>query len=120
MKCVSKISCYDSEGKLYSIHNCGYLLDKIIRNYQIFSKNYHVYEETVNLLESLTLTKIKDYLYEQTIDCDKAYVVHVNKYKGNYRLVTETIVRKRDKLRFNDFFHAEHMVTIKTITTKLL
>ena len=120
LKSDEKISCFDSEGKVYTIHHCRYLLGQIIRCYQIPSANYHVSEEAIKLWESITTADINDHSYDETIVCDKADGVQVNKYKGNARVGTKVVIQKNEKLRFNDVFHAEHMVSIKTIVTMLL
>ena len=115
-----KISYTDSDKREYQITNCRYLLGQIIRSYYLPPTNYHISVAAMALWNRITSADIHKHFYAETIVCDRADDVEVNIYKGNAKSGEKTKIMMNSRLRYNDVFHNEHMVSVKTITTQLL
>lgn len=109
----------DSDGHV--LWGCNYLLNQVLRQYDIPKDHYYVSERAAKLWESITSGKIMDYYYKCRVVLDKADGTVVLKcYKGASNSYTEWTPKKGEKLIYRDVFHDEHIVPINVLIKELV
>ena len=103
----------------HALFNCGYLLNQVLRNYQIRDDHYHISKKAASLWAMLTSDSIDGYTYDEMIQCDRADDTEVQVYKGSENEAKSKKIRKNAKIKFNDAFHCEHTIPIKVIIWEL-
>lgn len=104
----------------HTLFNCKYLLGQVLRNYQIPPKNYYISVKAKKMWEELTSADINDYFYDERFICDCVKdSVSVKKFTGAKNEGEYSPVRENEKIKFNDVFHAEHIIPIKVIIEEL-
>lgn len=98
-----------------------YLLNQVLRQYDIPKDHYYVSERASKLWKRITSEEIMDYYYQKKVTLDKADgTVTLRCYKGSSSHYTEWTPQNGDKLTYRDVFHDEHIVPIKIIINELV
>ena len=110
----------ENNGKSYYIWNCDYLLNQVIRHYDIPQERYYYSKAAKELWKSLGFD-IKDlktkYYREQITSLNNN--VRCLLFKGSASEPYKQVVNKGDVFPFNDAFHLEHVIPISKIIDEL-
>mgnify|MGYP003319230607 CR=1 FL=1 len=113
---TTKDGFYEIRDGKHAIFGCRYLLNQIIREYELPNDHYLVSEGALAEWKRLGLEKenINKYYYHEIIKLNGVYKYY--RYKGADKTPT---LEESDWFRFNDIFHLEHIVPIKMIIKRL-
>lgn len=107
------------------LKSCNYLLNQILRQWDIPKENYYVSKAADALWKELASEddSINNYTYTQKVKFNKDNPVTVDVYKGSEKKGTPTKLSKDDKenntFKFNSVFHEEHIIPICVVMDKL-
>lgn len=109
------------DGK-HQINSCRYLLNQVLRQYQIPEDHYYVTEKANDLWNRLeTGENIKTKFYKEAIVCHNKQPILAATYKGNE---TKSCGYKKlingQTFKYREVFHNEHIVPIELIIRELL
>lgn len=115
--CIS----YKSEIREYKIKNVGYLLNQIIRQYEVPKSHYLISKKAKELWESVTDENIDNYYYKMSVKCKPDTHIKLMKYIGASKTPTQEIdLSKKKRFCYNDIFHDDHIIPVSVIIEKLL
>lgn len=112
------ISKYNKEEKY--LWNCKYLLNQVLRNYNVPPERYHVSKAAKELWDSITDDDIKNYYYHEKVVNTKSDSVCVVEYKGSSKSGHERAIKKGEGFVYRDVFHNEHAIPIDTIMNEII
>lgn len=105
--------------KLYKLWASSYLLNQILRQWNIPSNHSYVSVKAKNLWDKLSSKNIFDYHYTNMVICENKEPIKVKIYKGAENKYFETNLIYGNKFKFNSVFHEEHIIPISTIIENL-
>lgn len=112
---------YKDKDKTYYLWNCDYLLNQVIRHYNIPQERYYYSKEAKELWESLGF-ELKDlktkYCREQINPLNNN--VRCLLFSGSSNKPYKESVSSSDAFPFKDAFHLEHIVPIAKIIEELV
>ena len=108
------------KGKDKYLWNCNYLLNQILRNYDVPPERYHVSKAAKELWDSITDKNIRDYYYHQKVVNEKLDEVEIIEFKGSSKNGTKRTMHKGDSFVYRDVFHNEHVIPISMIIDELV
>ena len=97
----------------------NYLLNQAIRQYIIPDENWHLSEKAKALWNSITSKDIREYNYQQPIECDCANHTRAMRYIGANLKGSKIKIKRGDIIPFNKLFTAEHMTPVADIKKEL-
>lgn len=107
------------DGK-HKIEGTKYLLNQILRQYDIPKQNYLITKKAIDLWQQLSNDNINNYFYRDTVVCKNTLPVDVKIYKNNSNSFTYLTLNKDDKFTYKDVFHNEHIIPIEIIIRQLV
>lgn len=102
------------------LHTCKYLLNQVLRQYNIPQKNYFISVKAKQLWDQLTDKDINNYFYREKIKCNNNQPVIVKSYIGTSNKFIEKTLKAGDSFIYKDIFHNEHIIPIEVVIKKLL
>lgn len=111
---------YKDKDKTYYLWNCDYLLNQVIRHYNIPQERYYYSKEAKELWKSLgfELKDLKTKYYREQINPLKDNV-RCLLFSGSSNKPYKESVSSSDAFPFKDAFHLEHIVPIAKIIDEL-
>lgn len=103
------------------LNECAYLLNQMIRQYQLPPNHYFVSEKAQLLWEQISSDSIFNYSYRDKVTKNTHGDIVIDKFRGSERTpYITTTISQGDKFVFNDVFTDEHIVTVNNIIEELL
>lgn len=107
--------------KPIQIFNCKYLLGQVIRQLTLREDRLFVTEKAFEIWNNITDESIFKFSYRDSVIKNNDYFVEVSKYSGSSRTALKTeVLKKGDKIIFNDVFIDEHIIPVADIIKALL
>lgn len=120
LKGYKQLRVYSNQSKV-DTDSIGYLIGQTIRQYQLPLDHYVISEKANSSWECLTSQNIKDSFYKSSVQCDRVSgSVILDKYVGSSKTGLKTEISKNEHIRFNDYFHCDHIIPVKLVIEKLL
>lgn len=113
-----KIVC-DVDGKQYSLTGVKYLLNQILRQYQIDESHFFISKKAQDLWIQLTSKDIKNFYHKETVKCENETPINAKFYKNNGNSFEERELNKGDKFQYRSVFHNDHIIPIEVIIKEL-
>ena len=110
------------DNRTIGLGGCAYLLNQIIRQYQIPQSHYFISEKAFELWTKISTDNIFKYTYRDKVTKNVNDYVQVDKYKGGEKdpYQKQAILKKGANFIYNDVFTDEHIVTVSNIIDELL
>src|SRR5574344_307917 len=115
----SGLQC-DYEGKHYTLWGCSYLLDQVLRLYQIPDNHYLISKKAKDLWAKITTKPIKDFNYQRPVTYEFEEPLKVKCFTGNGNSFSEKTLKQNDSFPYRDVFHDDHVVPLKLIIQELV
>lgn len=108
------------ENKEIYLWNCKYLLNQVLRNYNVPPERYHITKAAKSLWDSITDENIKNYYYREKVVNKKLKFVEVKEYKGSSKHYNLRKISRNESFIYRDVFHNEHVIPIDMIIDELI
>lgn len=106
--------------KSYKLWASSYLLNQILRQWNIPLNQSYVSVKAKKLWDKLSSKNIFDYHYTNIVICENKEPIKVKVYRGaENECIEEPTLIKGDKFKFNSVFHEEHIIPISIIIENL-
>jgi len=113
--------CIESKykGEESWIWNTSYLLNQIIRQYNVPAERYLLSEKAKAKWDEITDEDITKYYYREKVIC-KHNNIEVIEFKGSSKIGVKRPLNENDSFIYRDVFHNEHVVPVEGIIKELL